>query len=143
VALSFGRKLQEVGVMAIDETALAGPADFTAEVRDETGATVVTLAGEIDFSGAGALREVFVLPEVLTAPAVRVDLTGVEYLGSPGIGVIVSACKRIRGSGGTFSVICGQNEPWRILEACGLLEYLDVEGDSDSQQSHFASHQEQ
>ncbi len=117
--------------MAIDEAALVGPADFTAEVRDEMGTTVVTLAGEIDISGAGALREIFVLPEVLTAPAVRVDLSGIEFLGSPAIGVIVSACKRIRELGGTFSAVCGKNQSWRILEICGLLEYLDVkEGDS-------------
>jgi anti-sigma B factor antagonist len=116
--------------MAINEAALAGPADFTAEVRDDNGATVVTIAGELDLSSAGALREVLVLPEVLNAPAVRVDLTNVEFMGSTGVGLLVTACKRIKHSGGTFSVICGTEEPRRILEVSGLLEYLDVEGAS-------------
>ena len=112
--------------MAIDEAALVRPADFTAEVRDHDGATVLTLAGDIDLSSAGALWEVFVLPEVLTAPAVRVDLTNVEFLGSTGVGLMVSVCKRIRDSGGTFSVICGRSETWRMLEISGLLKSLDV-----------------
>ena len=113
--------------MAIDETALIGSARFTAEVRDEDGRTIVSLAGEIDISTAGTLREVLVLPEVLNAPNVRLDLTDVEFLGSPGIGLLVSACKRIRNSGGSFSVICQQSEARRVLEISGLLEYLNVE----------------
>lgn len=114
--------------MTIDEAALARPADFTAEVRDDDGATVLILSGEIDLSSAGALWEVFVLPEMLTAQAVRVDLTKVESLGSTGVGLIVSACKRIKDSGGTFSVICDRGEPRRVLEISGLLEYLSVRG---------------
>ena len=113
--------------MAIGETALTGPAEFTAEVRDEDGATVVALAGEIDLSSAGALREVLVLPEVLNAPTVRVDLSKVEFLGSMGIGLLVAARKRIKNSGGTFSLICGQGQPRRVLEIAGLFEYLEVE----------------
>ena len=97
--------------MAIGETALTGPAEFAAEVRDEDGATVVALAGEIDLSSAGALREVLVLPEVLNAPTVRVDLSKVEFLGSMGIGLLVAPRKRIKNSGGTFSLICGQGQP--------------------------------
>ena len=113
--------------MAIQEGALAGPADFTAEVRDEGGATLVVLAGEIDIATCGALREVLVLPEVLNAPIVRIDLTGVEFLGSPGIGLLVSACKRVRESGGAFSVICDKDNNRRLLEVAGLIEYLQVQ----------------
>ncbi len=85
--------------MAIDRAALARPTDFTAEVRDDGGTTVLTLAGEIDLSSAGALWEVFVLPEVLNAPEVRVDLTKVQFLGSTGVGLIVSAREADQGIG--------------------------------------------
>lgn len=112
--------------MAIQDAAATGPADFTAEVRDEDGATVLSLAGELDLSTAGALREVLVLPEVLNAPVVRVDLTRVEFLGSLGISVLVSACKRVRDAGGMFSVICGEGMVRRVIEISGLVEYLGV-----------------
>ncbi len=114
--------------MAIEEAALIEPADFTAEVRDEDAATVVSLTGELDLSTAGTLREVLVLPEVLNAPAVRVDLTQVDFLGSTGVGMLVSACKRIKASGGSFSVICAKSEVRQVLEISGLLDYLHVEG---------------
>lgn len=113
--------------MAIEEAALIEPADFTAEVRDVDGATVVSLTGELDLSTAGALREVLMLPEVLNAPAVRVDVTKVDFLGSTGVGLLVSACKRVKASGGTFSVICGRNGARLVLETSGLLDYLHVE----------------
>jgi anti-sigma B factor antagonist len=113
--------------MAIEEAGRTEPTDFTAEIRDEDGATVVLLAGELDISSAGALREVLVLPEVVNTSNVRVDLTKVEFLDSSCIGVLVSACKRIAASGGTLSVACGQGEPRRALEVSGLLEYLHVE----------------
>ena len=114
--------------MAIEEAARTDPAEFTAEVRNEDGAMVVSLWGELDLFTAGKLREVLVLPEVLNAAAVRVDLTKVDFLGSTCVGVLVSACKRVKASGGTFSVTCGQNESRRILEVQGLLDYLHVEG---------------
>ena len=113
--------------MVMEETALSEPANFTAEVTDADDATIVSLAGEIDISSAGALREVLVLPEVLQAPWVRLDLTKVEFLDSPGIGMIVSACKRVRALGGAFSVTCGEGKVRHILEVAGLLEYLHVE----------------
>lgn len=116
--------------MAIEEAVPTGPAEFTVEVRHENGATVVSLRGELDLSTAAELREVLVASEVLNAPAVRVDLTKVDFLGSTGVGVLVSACKRVKASGGTFSVISGQNEFGRILEIAGLLDYLHVEGEA-------------
>lgn len=110
-----------------DDPVATGAADFGFEVVAEDDGVVVSILGELDLSTAGALREVFVLPEVLNAPAVRVDLTHVEFLGSTGIGLIVSACKRIKQSGGTFSVICGQNPARRALEVSGLIDYLQVQ----------------
>ena len=123
--------------MAIDETALTGSVHLTAEVRDEDGRTVVMLAGEIDIATAGTLREVLVLPEVLNAPSVRLDLTEVAFLGSPGIGLLVSACKRIRNAGGSFSMICKQGEAQRVLEISGLLEYLNVEDQARPARARF------
>jgi anti-sigma B factor antagonist len=116
--------------MAIDEAALLGPAEFIAGVTDENGTTVVTLVGELDLFSAGELREVLVLPEVLDAPIVRVDVSKVEFLGSTCVGLLVSACKRIRASGGTFSVNCGRSQVRRVLELSGLVDYLELEDGS-------------
>ncbi len=101
---------------------------FAAEVRSEADTSqVVVLTGEIDVATAGELREVFLSPAVVDAQVLRVDLTGVTFLGSVGIGVLVSECKRVRASGGTFSLICGHGLCRRVLEIGGLIEYLQVE----------------
>jgi anti-sigma B factor antagonist len=114
--------------MAIQDDAPTEPADFTAEVRYENGATVLSLAGDLDLSTSGALWEVLMLPEVLNAPRVRVDLTRLEFLDSTCISLLVSACKRMRESGGTFSVSCSEGIVLRVLQISGLLDYFQVEG---------------
>jgi anti-anti-sigma factor len=92
------------------------------------GTAVVVLAGEFDLSRAEELREQLASPEVLAASAVRVDLTEVEFLESVTIGLIVTACKRVRAGGGSFSVICGpQGIARKVFVLDGLLEYLDVQ----------------
>jgi anti-sigma B factor antagonist len=113
--------------MAIEEAELTGSPRPFAEVRVEGEGVVVSLAGELDLSTAGALREVFVLPQVLESPAVRVNLTDVRFLDSSSIGILVVACKRIRSTGGVFSVTCTKAIVLRVLEISGLIDFLDVE----------------
>lgn len=102
--------------------------DFSAKVtRGGDGLVVVSLAGQFDLSTAEDLRESLVSSAVLGAPRVRVDLSEVTFLDSSGIGLLVSACKRVRSAGGTFSASCGDGPARRILEVAGLIEYLHVE----------------
>lgn len=49
------------------------------------------------------------------------------FLDSSGIGVIISACKRVRASGGTLSVTCGSGSVRRSIEIMGLVDYLEVQ----------------
>jgi anti-sigma B factor antagonist len=103
--------------------------NFSAHVTSgDDGSVIVSLAGEFDLSTAEDLRETLVRSEVLDAPQVRIDLSGLTFLDSTGIGLLVAACKRVRNAGGTFSVNCGLGPvPRQVLEAAGLIEYLDVE----------------
>lgn len=99
---------------------------FTVMVTKVEGSTIVELAGELDISTAGELRERLVESDVLEAPRVAIDLSDVTFMDSVGIGVLVSACKRIRTSGGTFSVYCREGTTRRLLEIEGLIDYLEV-----------------
>ena len=111
--------------MAIDESALVAPAKFTVEVHDLSGLTVLKLSGELDLSSAETLREAMLSLD-LDAANVEMDLRGLSFLESSGIGVIISACKRIRASGGTFSVSCDHNLARRTLEVSGLVDFLEL-----------------
>jgi len=101
--------------------------DFSAVVSpDGDGSVVVSLRGEFDLSTAADLRECLVHSEVVKATNVQIDMTGVTFLDSSNIGLLIAACKRTRSSGGAFSVTCGDGVPRRVLEISGLVEYLQV-----------------
>ena len=57
---------------------------------------------------------------------VEMDLRNLTYLGSPGVGMIVTMCKRVRASGGNFSVSCDHGMVRRILEIGGLVDFLEL-----------------
>ena len=103
--------------------------DLTIEIahRDD-GVNLVSPKGEMDVSNASELREGLAWPDVLSAPKVQVDLSQVSFLDSTNIGVLVSACKRIRAANGTFSMSCGEGKVRQVLEVAGLIDYFEVEG---------------
>lgn len=106
------------------------PPSLRVSVRERGGTTVVEVAGELDVSTAGELREAFVesIPE--TEPCnLCLDIRNLTFLSSVGIGLIVSACKRVRAQGGSFSAVCGQSSARRVLEISGLPDYLQLEDD--------------
>jgi anti-sigma B factor antagonist len=108
------------------------PAEFAVEVSELPGLTLVELSGELDVSTAGALREALLLLELDGGLGIEIDLRGLSFLGSTGIGVIVSACKRVRASGGTFSVSCDHNLARRVIEVAGLVDFLELHDGEDS-----------
>lgn len=113
--------------MAIQENLRIERAGFSAILSKVVGVTMVELAGELDLSTASALREVMLQLPLDSAPHVHVDLREVDFLGSTAIGVMVTACKRIRASGGTFSTSCSSGTMTRrVLEIAGLIDYLHV-----------------
>ncbi len=120
--------------MALQTENRLGQADFVpdlsvSDLSVSEGVALVTLAGELDLSRAEELREKLAHPEVLSARVVRVDLNRVSFVDSVIIGVIVSACKRMRAAGCSFSVVCAlEGIPRRVFEIDGLVEYLQLEG---------------
>jgi anti-sigma B factor antagonist len=103
--------------------------DFSTTVvcQDSDGSVLVRLAGDFDLSTAGDLRDCLVSPEVLDAERVRIDLAGVTFLDSSSIGLLVSAGKAVRSTGGTFSVRCPGGIALRVLQISGLVHYFEVD----------------
>lgn len=102
-------------------------AGFGIDSQGHDGTEVVSARGEIDVSTAATLRGVLADSVRGARPStVQLDLTGVSFLGAPGLGVIVSACKRVRSDGGSFAVTCADGGVRRTIELCGLAEYLQL-----------------
>ncbi len=82
--------------------------------------TVLTVAGELDVVGAPELRE-----HVMTAVhegrhRLVMDLTGVDFIDSFGLGVIVGALKRARLLGGDLRLVVPEPRIRRVFELCDL-----------------------
>ena len=88
---------------------------------------VVEVAGELDLHSAPQLRaEVGRAIEQGGAPLLVVDLSGVTFLDSTGVGVLVGALKRAREAGGALHFCGAQPRVRRVFEITGLIGALPL-----------------
>ncbi len=87
-------------------------------------ATLVEIEGEIDLHGAPQLRSA--LSELGATPSARValDLSGVSFLDSTGIGALVGALKKTRENGGQMAFFGARDRVTRVFQIAGLLGAL-------------------
>ncbi|HET6949000.1 MAG TPA: STAS domain-containing protein [Acidimicrobiales bacterium] len=90
------------------------------EVSQLAGWTVVSAYGELDVATSPELREVFVRLVGEGATRLVLDLEGVDFVDSTGLGTIVSALKRARTHGGDLRLVCTQPRIARLFEITGL-----------------------
>jgi anti-sigma B factor antagonist len=94
--------------------------------------TVLTVAGELDVVGAPELRQ-HVLREVAAGHSRLVfDLTGVDYVDSFGIGVLVGSLKRVRLLDGDLRLVVPGPRVRRVLELCDLDRVFTLHPDLDA-----------
>ncbi|MHB8658757.1 MAG: STAS domain-containing protein [Solirubrobacteraceae bacterium] len=92
--------------------------------RDET--AIVTIVGEVDLATAGALEQQVDRAAKSGARRVILDLTGVEFMDSTGLSVIVKAARRCDQEGQEFGLIRGPHQVQRLLSLTGIDERLRV-----------------
>lgn len=87
-----------------------------------SGGEVVIVAPErqVDLHNAGFLREAIINGFQSDAPGVVLDLSGVEFLDSAGIGILVGAYRRALGTGKTFRLTGVGERVQRVLDLSGL-----------------------
>lgn len=94
--------------------------DLRLRTHESGGAVVVEVRGEVELHSAPQLREE--LHRVCTGGAcVVVDLTGVSFIDSTGLGVLIGGLKRARESG-SLSIVCPQSRVRRVFEITGLMQ---------------------
>lgn len=102
--------------------------DFRIEtVRDERHA-VVLIAGELDAATAPALREELLVLAGEGIDRIVLDCRRLEFVDSFGLGVIVSAKKRLSQEGNALCLVAGADQRTlrRLLEITGLDQLLPV-----------------
>ncbi len=104
--------------------------DLSLSTRTESGAagdrTIVVVGGEIDVYTAPKLREQLIDLVSSGQYHLVVDMEGVEFLDSTGLGVLVGALKRVRSNDGDLHLVCTQPRIRKVFEVTGLTKVFSL-----------------
>jgi anti-sigma B factor antagonist len=93
---------------------------------DAPGFTVVAVGGEIDVYTAPKLREKLISLVEGGSYQLILDMEGVEFLDSTGLGVLVGGLKRVRAHDGRIDLVCAQSRILRIFKITGLNKVFSI-----------------
>lgn len=94
--------------------------DVTLTSRDEGELTIIEVLGEVDVSSAARLRDELNAALAKAHRVSIVDLTGVPFLDSTGLGVLVGRLKAMRVQGGDMALVIGDDRVLRNFRITGL-----------------------
>jgi anti-sigma B factor antagonist len=96
--------------------------DLVVRQEDHGGVPVLSLAGELDLTTVPQARDALVRASAMhPGQTVVVDLDGVSFLDSMGLGVLVGGLRRARAAGGDLVLVCSTP---RLLDVFALI-HLD------------------
>src|SRR5512143_4150929 len=100
--------------------------DLSLTTRTEGDHTIVSVAGEIDVYTAPKLREQLIDLVSSGAYHLIVDMEGVDFLDSTGLGVLVGGLKRVRAHDGSLRLVCTQERILKIFRITGLTKVFPI-----------------
>jgi anti-sigma B factor antagonist len=100
-------------------------------VADRANACVVTVTGELDLSTI-PLLEKDLLGEAGSDEDVIVDLTGVSFIDSSGIALLIEAFRAGRGSTRLLTVVAAESQVDRVFQLAGIDRVLPLFRDRGS-----------
>lgn len=93
-------------------------AKFTVLVVDDGDEAVINVVGELDSYTACELRAG--IADVLGRPATIIDIRGVPFVDSAGLGALMGGIRRLREAGGDVVLCCTHSGVLRLLLMTGL-----------------------
>ena len=108
--------------------------DPIAGIERSDGATVVSLAGELDLYNANAVRDVLLDCCAESPDRLIIDLSGVKFIDSTALGVLIEARTRMPNRRG-FLLAAPGLETRRALEISGLDRHFAVHESLDDARS--------
>ncbi|MCA1830132.1 MAG: STAS domain-containing protein [Actinobacteria bacterium] len=100
--------------------------DFSVRDRTEGPWTVIDVEGEVDMFTAPKLRERLVQTVDQGNYRIIVNLQGVSFMDSTGLGTLVGGLKRVKEHDGTLALICSQRPVLRVLTITGLTNVFPI-----------------
>ena len=100
--------------------------DLGLDVTERDGAAILAVSGEVDVATVPRLREQLHGLVAQGSNRIIVDLDGVDFLDSTGLGVLVGALKRVRSNDGELSLVCTQHRIRKVFEVTGLTKVFSL-----------------
>lgn len=106
---------------------------MSVDVKIKKGCLLVKMTGEIDMTEAAKFRdEADGVLENSEINIVIVDMSGVDFIDSSGIGALIGRCKKLRYKNGKMCLYGLKKNVWRILQMAGVLGLLEIYPDEAS-----------
>ena len=105
--------------------------EFQVDLSRRPGVDVVSVRGELDIATSRRLRDVVLDPQLDEPAGVVADLSGVTFLDSTGIGVLVAMWRRTLSNGQRFAVVCPPGQPMRVLQLVHIDDLVAIRDDLD------------
>lgn len=106
--------------------------DLGLEVTERGGWAVLSVRGEVDVYTAPRFRERIIELASDGRYRIVVDLEGVDFLDSTGLGVLVGGLKRLRSHDGDLVLVCTQSRILKVFEITGLTQVFAIHDSVDS-----------
>lgn len=97
-------------------------------IRDVGGHAVVALSGELVLADAPAVASYLMAAAAACGQSIIVDLEGLEYIDSRGLGILLCVRQWARRRGGDLSLAAPQQQVRELLEGCGMTGIFSVSG---------------
>jgi anti-sigma B factor antagonist len=115
-----------MGVLAMTLEMESGSGLLNIDVERSRDQLVLSISGELDLATAPLLQEHLLEAAQANVSEVVVDLKHSTYMDSVGLGVLVSAHKRLATSGGELIIRSSPSRSLNLFEAAGLSSYLNI-----------------
>ena len=118
------------GVPRSDDAGSAGPAPFTVRLVPWAGTgpdrAVVAVAGDVDMHTEGQLRDGLTRLSQPPGRQLVLDLSGVGFMASAGVAVLLEMSARIQGGGGTLVLASVHPMVARVLSLTGADQLISI-----------------
>lgn len=116
-----------------DLTPLGGTTvDLSLQTRQSGEVTVLAVTGEIDVYTAPKLRDRVAQLVSEGHHHLLVDMEGVDFLDSTGLGVLVGGLKKVRSQDGSMEIVCTQDRLLKIFRITGLAKVFTIHDSADA-----------
>jgi len=100
--------------------------DLILNERDVDSHEVIEVRGEVDVHSAPQLRDRLI--EIIDSgkPSVVLDLSGLQFIDSTGLGALVAALNHANTTGAKFRLVCNADRLLKVFRITGLDEVFEI-----------------